>query len=218
MLIARQNTGNNIGLLIRFTRQSKLSSKASLLAAGDASSPRLDTPRFGRNPDAVDPRPTSLCQFGRQLTLQHLNDVFSQHGKELEAVERAARGDVETLGGRVRRNNKIRGGSERVPFNIQSAGNTLGIWVRQGCLPANPVFRHLPIRTGRSIPEIPGLNNILLQRTRNFPLVVVECRGWRRKISAWHHFASVRENLRSPPLELSICSRGKTTDEWLAYG
>lgn len=42
------------------------------------------------------PRPL-LDQFGLQIALEHLRNVFSKHGEELEAVERAAGCDVETL-------------------------------------------------------------------------------------------------------------------------
>lgn len=38
-----------------------------------------------------------LSQFRRQLALEHLCNIFSKHGEELEAMERAAGCDIETL-------------------------------------------------------------------------------------------------------------------------
>lgn len=57
-----------------------------------------------------------LYQFGGQLALQHLCDVLAKHGEELEAVERSASGDIESLGGRVGRNDKVRSGGKSVPL------------------------------------------------------------------------------------------------------
>lgn len=56
-----------------------------------------------------------LHQFGGQLALKHLCDILAKHGEELEAVERTASGDVESLGGRVRRDDKVRSGGKSVP-------------------------------------------------------------------------------------------------------
>lgn len=57
-----------------------------------------------------------LHQLRFQFPLEHLGDILAQHGEELEAVEGAAGCDVESLGGRMGRNNKVRGGGESVPF------------------------------------------------------------------------------------------------------
>lgn len=78
------------------------------------------------------------------------------------------------------------------------------------------MFLHLPIRTRGSVPEIPGLDDVLLERPRHLPLVVVVC-GWRRRdVAAGQNLASVRENLRTPPLELSVLGGWNATDEGLA--
>ena len=39
-----------------------------------------------------------LLEFRREVVFEHLNDVFAEDREELVAMERAARGDVETLG------------------------------------------------------------------------------------------------------------------------
>jgi len=43
-----------------------------------------------------------VSELRRQPTLHHIDNVFAQDGEELEAVEVAAGGDVEALGGGVR--------------------------------------------------------------------------------------------------------------------
>lgn len=152
-------------------------------------------------------------QLRFQLALEHLCDVLAQHGEELEAVERTASGDVESLGGRVRRNDKVGGGGEGVPIECYFSVMPLRA---PSYSPADSVFLHLPIRTRGSVPEIPGLNDVLLERSRNLPLVVVVCGRRRRNITARQHLASVCENLGSPPLELSILGWGNAANEGLA--
>lgn len=75
---------------------------------------------------------------------------------------------------------------------------------------------HVPSRTLGSIPQIPGLDDILLERSGDLPLVVVECGRRRRDGAARENLPGVCENLRSPPLELSVIGRRKSTNEWLA--
>lgn len=83
--------------------------------------------------------------------------------------------------------------------------------------PADSVLGHVPSRTLGPIPQIPGLDDILLQRSRNLPLVVVECGRGRRDGTAGEDLSGVRENLGSPPLQLSVICRRKSANEWLAY-
>lgn len=82
--------------------------------------------------------------------------------------------------------------------------------------PADAVFRHFPVRACGSVPEIPGLDNILLERTGNLPLVVVVRRWGRGDVTTRQHLSGVCENLGSPPLQLSILGGWDATDEWLA--
>lgn len=78
------------------------------------------------------------------------------------------------------------------------------------------MFRHIPIRTLRSIPQVSRLDNILLQRSGDLPLVVIVC-GWRRRnVSTGQNFSSVCEDLRSPPFHLSIFGRWNAANKRLA--
>lgn len=84
-----------------------------------------------------------------------------------------------------------------------------------GYLPADSVFCHLPIRALGPVPQIPGLNNVLLERPRDLPLVVIVCGRGRREVATRQHLAGICEDLRSPPLELPVLGRGKASDERL---
>lgn len=88
--------------------------------------------------------------------------------------------------------------------------------VIRGYSPTNSVFRHFPIRTLGPVPQIPRLDNVLFERSRDLPLVVVVCRRRRRDMTARQHLSSICEDLGSPPLELSVLGRGNATDKGFA--
>lgn len=83
-------------------------------------------------------------------------------------------------------------------------------------LPANSVFLHLPFRTFGPIPEIPGFDNVLLERSGNLPLVVIMCGRRGGDVAARQHLSRVGEDLGSPPLELSVLGRREATNKRLA--
>lgn len=56
-----------------------------------------------------------LHQLRRQRALEHLDDVLAEDGEELEAVEVAARRDVEAARGRVGGDDEVGAGREGVP-------------------------------------------------------------------------------------------------------
>lgn len=65
------------------------------------------------------PVPSPLVrELRRQPTLHHVDNVLAQDGEELEAVEVAARGDVQALGGGVGRDDEVGAGGEGVPVEM----------------------------------------------------------------------------------------------------
>ena len=58
-----------------------------------------------------------VSELRRQPTLHHVNNVLAQDREEFETVEVAAGGDVQALGGGVRRDDEIGAGGEGVPGN-----------------------------------------------------------------------------------------------------
>ena len=110
------------------------------------------------------------------------------------------------------RNDKVRGRGEGVPVEYVLEAN-LKIEMRKGNLPANTVLCHFPISTRRPVPEIPRLDDILLEGSGDLPLVVIGSRRRRGEGTPWQHFPSVCENLGTPPLQLSVFRRRKSTDE-----
>lgn len=112
----------------------------------------------------------------------------------------------------MRRNDEVRGGGKSVPVRCYLLDRPLV----EEYLPADSVFCHLPLRALGPVPQISGLNNVLLEWPRDLPLVVVVRGRGRREVATRQYLAGICEDLRSPPLEFPVPGRGKTPDERLA--
>jgi hypothetical protein len=77
--------------------------------------PRVVSKQTRVRPLAV-PSPL-VSELRRQPALHHVDDIFAQNREELEAVEVAAGGNVQALGGGVRRDDEVGAGGEGVPVN-----------------------------------------------------------------------------------------------------
>lgn len=88
---------------------------------------------------------------------------------------------------------------------------------KQWHLPADSMLCHSPICTVRSVPQIPGFNNVLPEGPGDFPLAIVVCGRRRRDRTPWQYLSGVCEYFRSPPLHLSVFIRRKTAYEGFTY-